>query len=123
MSGTALIIGISGQDGSGLIAKSSFDRGWTRGRTSRDAEINDFRNLERLGHHHKVTSANPSDMRSVIRVIERAAPQQIYNLSGQSSVSGFPSTSRSRPSRASSSRRWIRIIKAPIRFYSAASSE
>ena len=128
MSGTALIFGISGQDGS-LIAKLLLDRGWTVHGTSRDAEINDFRNLERLGIRHKVTlhSANPSDMRSVIRVIERAAPQQIYNLSGQSSVGlSFDQPVETMESIVVATiniLEAIRIIKAPIRFYNAASSE
>ena len=56
MSGTALIFGISGQDGS-LLARHLLDRGYTVHGTSRDAELNDFRNLVRLGIRHKVTGS------------------------------------------------------------------
>ena len=128
MSRTALLFGISGQDGS-LLAKLLLDRGATVHGASRDAELNDFRNLVRLGVRREVTvhSANPIDMRSVIRVIERAAPDEIYNLSGQSSVGlSFDQpveTMESIVVAAINILEAIRIIKAPIRFYNAASSE
>ena len=87
MSGTALIFGISGQDGS-LLARHLLIRGWTVHGTSRDAELNEFANLNRLGIRNSVTvhSANPIDFRSAIQVIERTAPDHVYNLGGQSSV-------------------------------------
>ena len=128
MSRTALLFGISGQDGS-LLTKLLLDRGATVHGASRDAELNDFRNLVRLGVRREVTvhSANPIDMRSVIRVIERAAPDEIYNLSGQSSVGlSFDQpveTMESIVVAAINILEAIRIIKAPIRFYNAASSE
>jgi GDPmannose 4,6-dehydratase len=128
MSGTALIFGISGQDGS-LLARHILDRGYTVHGASRDAELNDFRNLVRLGIRHKVQvhSANPVDMRSVIRVIERAAPSEIYNLGGQSSVGlSFDQPVETMESIVVATiniLEAIRVIKAPIRFYNAASSE
>jgi GDPmannose 4,6-dehydratase len=128
MSGTALLFGISGQDGS-LLAKLLLDRGATVHGASRDAELNDFRNLVRLGVRREVTvhSANPIDMRSVIRVIERAAPDEIYNLSGQSSVGlSFDQPVETMESIVVATiniLEAIRIIKAPIRFYNATSSE
>ena len=128
MSRTALLFGISGQDGS-LLAKLLLDRGATVHGASRDAELNDFRNLVRLGVRREVTvhSANPIDMRSVIRVIERAAPDEIYNLSGQSSVGlSFDQPVETMESIVVATiniLEAIRIIKAPIRFYNAASSE
>jgi GDPmannose 4,6-dehydratase len=126
--GSALVFGISGQDGS-LLAQRLLDENWIVHGASRDAELNEFRNLGRLGIREKVRlhSANPIDFRSVIQVIERTQPSEIYNLSGQSSVGlsfehpveTFESISVATVNILES----IRILKAPVRFYNAASSE
>lgn len=128
MSGTALIFGISGQDG-GFLARHLLLQGWTVHGVSRNAELNEFQNLRILGIRDKVRvhTANPADLRNVIQVIEAAAPDQIYNLSGQSSVG----LSFDRPVETVLSNvvdtfnilEAIRALKAPVRFYNAASSE
>jgi GDPmannose 4,6-dehydratase len=128
MSGTALIFGISGQDGS-LLAKHLLTRGWTVHGTSRDAELNEFANLTRLGIRNGVTahSANPIDFRSVIQVIERTAPDHVYNLGGQSSVGlSFEQPIETYESIVVATLNIlesIRFLKRSIRFYNAASSE
>jgi GDPmannose 4,6-dehydratase len=128
MSGTALIFGISGQDGS-LLAKHLLTRGWTVHGTSRDAELNEFANLTRLGIRNAVTahSANPIDFRSVIQVIERTAPDHVYNLGGQSSVGlSFEQPIETYESIVVATLNIlesIRFLKRSIRFYNAASSE
>jgi GDPmannose 4,6-dehydratase len=128
MSGTALIFGISGQDGS-LLAKHLLTRGWTVHGTSRDAELNEFANLTRLGIRHSVAvhSANPIDFRSVIQVIERTAPDHVYNLGGQSSVGlSFEQPIETYESIVVATLNIlesIRFLKRSIRFYNAASSE
>jgi GDPmannose 4,6-dehydratase len=127
MSGTALIFGISGQDGS-LLAKHLLTRGWTVHGTSRDAELNEFVNLTRLGIRHSVTvhSANPIDFRSVIQVIERTAPDHVHNLSGQSSAAlSFEQSIETYESIVVATLNIlesIRSLKRSIRFYNAASS-
>ena len=87
MSNTALIFGISGQDGS-LLAKLLLDKGYTVVGASRDAQLSGFRNLRELGIAEAVrtVSANPADFRSVLDVVSKTCPQEIYNLAGQSSV-------------------------------------
>jgi GDPmannose 4,6-dehydratase len=128
MSGTALIFGISGQDGS-LLAKHLLTQGWTVHGTSRDAELNEFANLTRLGIRNSVTahSANPIDFRSVIQVIERTAPDHVYNLGGQSSVGlSFEQPIETYESIVVATLNIlesIRFLKRSIRFYNAASSE
>jgi GDPmannose 4,6-dehydratase len=128
MSGTALIFGISGQDGS-LPAKHLLTRGWTVHGTSRDAELNEFANLARLGIRNSVTvhSANPIDFRRVIQVIERTAPDHVYNLRGQSSVGlSFEQPIETYESIVVATLNIlesIRFLKRSIRFYNAASSE
>jgi len=128
MSRVALIFGISGQDGS-LLAERLVAEGLTVHGASRDAELNEFRNLVRLGIREQLRlhSANPTDFRSVIQVIERTAPDEIYNLSGQSSVGlSFEQPVETIESIAIATLNileTIRILRAPVRFYNAASSE
>jgi GDPmannose 4,6-dehydratase len=84
---TALIFGISGQDGS-LLAKLLLDKGYNVIGASRDAQLSRFGNLRRLGIAGEVqaVSANPVDFRSVLDVVSKTCPHEIYNLAGQSSV-------------------------------------
>ena len=84
---TALVTGISGQDGA-YLAKLLLERGYQVCGTSRDAQVASFRNLERLkirGDVH-LESIALSDFRSVIQVLFKIKPDEIYNLAGQSSV-------------------------------------
>ncbi|HQN55488.1 MAG TPA: GDP-mannose 4,6-dehydratase, partial [Novosphingobium sp.] len=83
----ALICGIGGQDG-GYLARFLLDKGYAVFGTSRDAGNNDFQSLKRLGLHSRVslTSMAPTDFRSVHAAIEWSSPDEIYALSGQSSV-------------------------------------
>src|SRR5258708_941225 len=128
MAGTAMIFGISGQDGS-LLGKHLLTRGWTVHGTSRDAELNGFANLTRLGIRNSVTlhSANPIDFRSVIQVIERTAPDHVYNLGGQSSVGlSFEQSIETYGSIVVATLNILesmRFLRRSIRFYNAASSE
>ncbi len=57
--------------------------------TSRDAQISSFSNLRRLGILDQVESLSMvlTDFRSVLQVLKRVQPDEIYNLAGQSSVS------------------------------------
>lgn len=84
---TALIFGISGQDGSWL-AKLLLEKGYAVHGTSRDREAAGFGNLIRLGLRDRVRlhSAVLNDFRSVAQVISDVRPAEIYNLAGQSSV-------------------------------------
>lgn len=88
MSGkTALIFGVSGQDGA-LLAKLLASEGYHVHGTSRDAQMVTFENLERVGVRDAVClhSAVTTDFRSVLQVLSRVAPDEIYLLAGQSSV-------------------------------------
>ena len=84
---TALIFGISGQDGA-YLSKLLLQKGYKVHGTSRDAEINNFLSLSYLGIKDSIEfhSVSLTDFRSVLQVIEKVAPNEIYNLSGQSSV-------------------------------------
>jgi GDPmannose 4,6-dehydratase len=83
----ALISGISGQDGA-YLADLLLSKGYTVVGTARDAQSASFSGLSRLGILDKVQleSMAPHDFRSVLHVLRKAGPDEIYNLSGQSSV-------------------------------------
>jgi len=84
---TALICGISGQDGA-YLARHLLDRGYRVAGTSRDAQMSTLTNLVRLGVRERVEVASMAinDFRSVLQVLARYQPSEIYNLAGQSSV-------------------------------------
>ena len=84
---TALICGIRGQDGS-YLAELLLSKGYEVWGTSRDIGSGNFNNLSFLGIQDKVhlISMNTTDFISVFRVINEISPDEIYNLSGQSSV-------------------------------------
>jgi GDPmannose 4,6-dehydratase len=84
----ALVTGISGQDGS-YLAKLLLQKGYQVCGTSRDAQISSFRNLDRVGIRGEVELASVAlnDFRSVLEVLFKVRPDEIYNLAGQSSVS------------------------------------
>lgn len=84
---TALICGISGQDGA-YLAKLLLDKGYTVYGTSRDAQFTTFKNLMRLGIKDQVhlCSMALTDFRSVLQVVSKTEPDEVYNLAGQTSV-------------------------------------
>ena len=124
----ALICGISGQDGS-YLAKLLLEKGYIVCGTSRDAQVSSFRNLLRLGIREKVKyeSLVPTDFRSVLQVISKVQPDEIYNLAGQTSVGlSFEQPVETLESIATGTLNFleaIRFIGAPIKFYNAGSSE
>lgn len=83
----ALICGITGQDGA-YLAKLLLSKNYVVCGTSRDAQMSTMRNLIRLGVRDDVRmeSMALNDFRSVIQVISRFGPDEIYNLAGQTSV-------------------------------------
>lgn len=83
----ALVTGISGQDGA-YLAKLLLQNGYDVCGTSRDAQMSSFTNLRRVGIRKDVqlTSVALNDFRSVLQVLFKVQPDEIYNLAGQSSV-------------------------------------
>lgn len=84
---TALICGVSGQDGS-YLAQFLLGKGYVVWGTSRDAQGSTFGNLRTLGilEQVRMLSMVPEDFRSVFMAIKRSEPDEIYYLAGQSSV-------------------------------------
>ena len=124
----ALICGISGQDGA-YLAKFLLEKGYLVCGTSRDAQVSSFRNLLRLGIREQVKfeSLVPTDFRSVLQVINKIKPDEIYNLAGQTSVGlSFEQPVETLESIATGTLNFLEAIRftgAPIKFYNAGSSE
>jgi GDPmannose 4,6-dehydratase len=124
----ALICGVTGQDGA-YLAQFLLGKGYQVWGTSRDAQISQFTNLEYLGikdQVHKISMA-PNDFRSVLSAIERSQPDEIYYLSGQSSVGlSFEQPVESLESIAIGTLNLleaVRFLKKSIKIYNASSSE
>ena len=124
----ALICGISGQDGS-YLAKLLLSKGYQVWGTSRDAQIANRSNLKLLGISEQVTitSMAQGDFRSVLNALTRAEPDEIYFLSGQSSVGlSFDQPAETIESITSGTLNLleaIRFLGGNIRMYHASSSE
>jgi len=85
---TALISGISGQDGA-YLANLLLEKGYRVVGTSRDAQAASFTNLYKLGIFDRVElrSMVLTDFRSTLQTLDKVRPDEVYNLAGQSSVS------------------------------------
>jgi GDPmannose 4,6-dehydratase len=128
MSKKALVIGVSGQDGA-YLAEYLLKKGYEVYGTSRDHEVSSFSNLSRLGIKNRVRlcSMVTSDFRSVLTVLQRADADEIYNLAGQTSVGmsfEYPvETFDSILIGTMNLLECIRLLKNPVKFYNAGSSE
>jgi len=124
----ALICGVSGQDGA-YLAQLLLGKGYEVWGTSRDAQMSSFALLHQLkiADQVKTLSMSLTDFRSVLQVISKIQPDEIYNLAGQSSVGlsfdqpvdTFESITLGTINLLES----IRFINPNIRFYNAGSSE
>ncbi len=84
---TALICGVSGQDGS-YLAQLLLQKGYVVFGTSRDVQGSSFSNIQKLGIQDQISyiSMVPEDFRSVLVTLRKSNPDEIYYLAGQSSV-------------------------------------
>ncbi len=128
MTKKALIIGITGQDGS-YLAQHLLAKGYRVTGSSRDVMASSFNNLNALGIRDQVQliSVSINDFRSVFNAIQDCDPDEIYNLAGQTSVG----LSFEQPVEAIESiaigtlniLEVIRLLGKSVRFYNAGSSE
>jgi GDPmannose 4,6-dehydratase len=84
---TAIITGISGQDGP-YLAKFILEKGYKVVGTLRSYRGANTKNFEYLGIENQVfiEELDLLDMANVIRIIQKYNPDEIYNLAAQSSV-------------------------------------
>jgi len=125
---TALICGVSGQDGT-YLAELLLSKGYTVIGTSRDAQTARLENHSHLSVAGRIRleSMATHDFRSVLQVLRKVQPDEIYNLSGQSSVGlSFEQPVETLDSIVAGTLNFlecIRFLGRPIRFYNAGSGE
>ena len=125
---TALICGVSGQDGS-YLGKLLLEKGYHVIGTSRDAQTANFVNLKRLSIANDVErwSMVLTDFRSTLQTITKAKPDEVYNLTGQSSVAlSFQQPVETMDSISVGTLNLleaVRFLGSEIRIYNASSSE
>lgn len=128
MNKVAIIFGISGQDGS-YLAKFLLEKNYKVVGITRSLLSSDFSKLRHLNVLDKIhlleIDANSFD--SVVRCIQKYMPDEIYHLSGQSSVGlSFSLPSATIHSFVQSSLNILEALRLhakSTRFYSASSSE
>lgn len=124
----ALICGISGQDGA-YLARLLLEKGYEVYGTARDAQMSTFASLRHLGIYGQVKTESMAlnDFRSVLQILTKVKPDEIYNLAGQSSVGlSFQQPVETLESISVGTLNLLEAIRftgSPIRFYSAGSGE
>ena len=123
-----LISGVSGQDGA-YLARLLLNKGYEVHGTARDAQMASFSSLQHLGIKGQITfhSMALNDFRSVLQILTKVQPDEVYNLAGQSSVGlSFEQPVETLESISVGTLNMLEAIRftdRPIKFYSAGSSE
>ncbi len=126
MSKTALITGVTGQDGS-YLAELLLEKGYkVYGLVQRSANYQ-FENIEHILKDIQLITGDLEDSSSLMRAVQQSMPDEVYNLAAQS----FVKASWDIPELTGSATgvgvtrmlEAIRIIKPDARFYQASSSE
>ena len=125
---TALIVGISGQDGA-YLAKLLLSKGYIVFGSTRDSSICDTSNLSKLKILDDISlvSLAPNDFRSVIKTIISINPDEVYYLAGLTSVGlSFEQPVECMESISLGTLNFLEAIKLnekKIKFFNAGSSE
>lgn len=123
---TALITGITGQDGS-YLAELLLAKGYNVHGTVRNTSGDNQARIRHLGDAIQLHQANLIDQHSIARLVHDVRPDEVYNLAAWS----FVPTSWSEPIQATDITALgvtrlleaIRLVNEDIRFYQASSSE
>ena len=124
----ALIFGISGQDGV-YLSQFLLKKGYKVYGTSRDTKANNLNNLKKINKESQIeiSSLNLKDFKSVLKHIDILRPNEIYNLSGLTSVSlSFEKPIEALESIANVTLNILEaiiLIDPTIKYYNASSSE
>jgi GDPmannose 4,6-dehydratase len=128
MKKTALIIGVTGQDGA-YLAKHLLEKNYIVYGTSRDHESSHLANLNtlKIRDHVKMNTMVSSDFRSVLNLLQKSHADEIYNLAGQTSVGmsfNYPVETFDSITRGTVNLlECIRLLGKSVRFFNAGSSE
>lgn len=123
---SALITGITGQDGS-YLAELLLTKGYKVYGTVRRSSSENFERIEHLRHKVTLVQADLLDQLSIIEALKESRPNEVYNLAAQS----FVPTSWSQPTLTgeftaigvTKMLEGIKLFDRKIRFYQASSSE
>ncbi|MEK5230736.1 GDP-mannose 4,6-dehydratase [Lysinibacillus sp. FSL K6-0232] len=123
---TALITGITGQDGS-YLADLLLEKGYKVYGLVRRTSTPIMVNIEHIQDKVELISGDITDLSSLIRIVEKIQPDEVYNLAAQS----FVGTSWEQPILTGNTTglavtnmlEAVRIAKPDARFYQASSSE
>ncbi len=123
---TALITGVTGQDGS-YLAEFLLEQGYRVYGMVRRLSCENFERIEHLRNKIHIRQGDLLDLMSLISLLQEAKPQEIYNLAAMSFVptswrqpvltAEFTAVGVTRMLEA------VRIVDPSIRFYQASSSE
>src|SRR6185369_12465498 len=126
MSKSALITGITGQDGS-YLAESLLKKGYKVFGLNRRSSTQNFERIKHIVHDIELVSGDLIDQHSHNTAIDKAQPDEIYNLAAQSFVQAsweqpvltgeFTALGVTRMLES------VRLIKPDAKFYQASSSE
>lgn len=126
MSKTALITGVTGQDGS-FLAELLLEKGYKVYGTIRRSSTENFTRISHFQRDITLVPADLLDQYSLIDAVQKTQPDEIYNLAAQSFVptswgqpvltGEFTALGVTRLLEA------IRLVNKDIRFYQASSSE
>ncbi len=125
---TAIITGITGQDGA-YLSKLLLEKGYKVIGTTRSYNYPNIKNLSYLAIKDKVIleECDLLDLSSIIKTIDKYKPDEIYNLAAQSSVSlSFEQpieTVRFNLISVLNLMESIKIVNKNIKFYQASTSE
>ncbi len=123
---TALITGVTGQDGS-YLAELLLEQGYTVvGMVRRTSTVN-FDRIRHIQNEIEIVQGDLLDQMSLISILQEYRPQEVYNLAAQS----FVPTSFTQPVLTGEFTALgvtrildaIRIVDPSVRFYQASSSE
>lgn len=122
----ALITGVTGQDGS-YLSELLLEKGYEIYGIMRRKSVVDYGNVEHLKNDIKFIYADMTDCVSLMKAMEIATPDEVYNLAAQS----FVATSWEQPiatadidaTGVTNMLEAIKILKPDTRFYQASTSE
>ncbi|NUN22748.1 MAG: GDP-mannose 4,6-dehydratase [Candidatus Jettenia caeni] len=125
---TAIITGITGQDGA-YLSGFLLNKNYKVIGIVRNASVVNAKNLKYLGVYDKIVliEANLLDLSNIIRILDKNKPDEFYNLAAQSSVSlSFEQpigTLEFNIVSVANILEAVKIVNPEIKFYQASSSE
>ncbi len=123
---SALITGVTGQDGS-YLAELLLEKGYKVYGVRRRTSTPNYENVEHIKDQIQWISADLTDLGSLIEAVRESDPDEVYNLGAQSFVaSSWPqptATGQMTAMGVTNMLEAVRLVKPEARFYQASSSE